>query len=93
MEKEKRNHKQEHLRKLKENTFLLEEIEQLKKELPAQQKENANLPTKERNIAERELNISLKMIEMILDYPPEGLLVYKANQAKIEVGISFLNEE
>ena len=37
MEKEKRNHKQEHLRKLKENTFLLEEIEQLKKELKSAQ--------------------------------------------------------
>ena len=37
MEKEKRNHRQEHLRKLKENTFLLEEIEQLKKELKSAQ--------------------------------------------------------
>ena len=37
MEKEKRNHRQEYLRKLKENTFLLEEIEQLKKELKSAQ--------------------------------------------------------
>ena len=37
MEKEKRNHRQEYLRKLKENTFLLEEIEQLKKELKTAQ--------------------------------------------------------
>jgi len=37
MEKEKRNHRQEYLRKLKENSFLLQEIEQLKKELKAAQ--------------------------------------------------------
>ena len=37
MEKEKRNHRQEYLRKLKENTFLLEEIEQLKKDLKSAQ--------------------------------------------------------
>ena len=37
MEKEKRNHRQEYLRKLKENSFLLQEIEQLKKELKSAQ--------------------------------------------------------
>ena len=37
MEKEKRNHRQEYLRKLKENSFLLHEIEQLKKELKSAQ--------------------------------------------------------
>ena len=33
MEKEKHNHRQEYLRKMKENKFLLEQIEDLKKEL------------------------------------------------------------
>ena len=37
MEKEKRNHRQEYLRKLKENSFLLQEIEQLKKDLKSAQ--------------------------------------------------------
>ena len=33
MEKERKNHKQEYFRKLRENAFLLEEIAELKKEL------------------------------------------------------------
>jgi len=33
MEKERHIHKQEYLRKMKENAFLLQEIEELKKEL------------------------------------------------------------
>ena len=33
MEKERKNHKQEYFRKLRENAFLLEEISELKKEL------------------------------------------------------------
>ena len=33
MDKERKNHKQEYFRKLRENAFLLEEIAELKKEL------------------------------------------------------------
>ena len=33
MEKERKNHKQEYFRKLRENAFLLEEISELKREL------------------------------------------------------------
>ena len=44
MEKERKNHKQEYFRKLRENAFLLEEIGELKKELSDAKKYKIPIP-------------------------------------------------
>lgn len=49
MEKERKNHKQEYFRKLRENAFLLEEIAELKKELKEAKK--YRLPSREGSLA------------------------------------------
>ena len=43
-------------------------------------------------IMKRQVNLSLKMMEMGLDYPKEGLDVYNAYKAKLDTGIKFMEE-
>ena len=63
-----------------------------KQQIAAAKAQLATLPEDQKKLAEKQMNLSLKMMEMMVNYPKEGLDVYKTNQAKIDAGIKFLEE-
>ena len=42
---------------------------------------------------EKQMNLSLKMMEMMVNYPKAGLDIYTANKEKIDEGIKFLESK
>ena len=70
-----------------------QQYEGLKQQLAAAKVQLATLPAEQKEKLEKQMNLSLKMMEMMVNYPKVGLDVYNSNKANIDSGIKFLEEE
>ena len=70
-----------------------QQYEMMKQQLPAAKAQFATLPEEQRKTMEKQIDLQVKMMELMTNYPKEGLAVYNANKAKIEAGIKVMEEE
>ena len=70
-----------------------QQYETVKQQVAAAKAQLASLPEEQRKTMEEQMNLSLQMMEMMVNYPKAGLDVYSANKTKIDEGIKFLEEE
>ena len=70
-----------------------QQYEVTKQQVSAAKAQMRTLPEEQKRLMEKQMNLSLKMMEMMVNYPKEGIDVYKSNKAKIDEGIQFLEQE